>query len=241
MQSLLNAAGDYSSLAQNVHVYAFAAGEVLAAGAERFHALLSPEERDRLGRLRVETARAEYLAARGVLRELLGRTLGTDPAGIRFTQGPYGKPSVAWPDWPAIEFNVSHSAGKVAIAFAAGRQLGLDVEAHDAESATEEVVALVFTEEERRQLAALPPELRLRGFFCGWTRKEAFMKATGRGFSLDLQTFSVSLDPRLPPALRLPPEYQGQPWHLQSLDLWPGFEAALVTSGEECPVRVMRL
>lgn len=240
MESLLNAAGDYPSLAHEVHVYAFAAGEVLAAGAERCRAILSQDERDRLGRLRVETARAEYLAARGVLRELLGRYLGTDPAGIRFAQGQYGKPAVAQPGQPAVEFNVSHSAGKVAIAFAVGRQVGLDVEAHDAESATEDVVALVFTEEERRQLAALPPELRLRGFFCGWTRKEAFMKATGRGFSLDLQTFSVSLDPRLPPALRVPPEYQAGDWHLQPLDLWPGFEAAVVTSGEECPVRVMR-
>ena len=52
-------------------------------------------------------------------------------------------------------------------------------------------------------LLALPAEQQPAGFFNGWTRKEAFIKATGAGLSQALDAFSVTLAPGDPARIRL--------------------------------------
>jgi 4'-phosphopantetheinyl transferase len=59
-------------------------------------------------------------------------------------------------------------------------------------------------EEEQRQLAALAPSERYRGFFRCWTRKEAYIRAQGTGLSLPLTQFDASLKPGDANALLLP-------------------------------------
>ena len=54
---------------------------------------------------------------------------------------------------------------------------------------------------ERSSLQALPDHLRLSGFFACWTRKEAFLKATGDGLSFPLADFSVTTHPDCDPKI----------------------------------------
>jgi 4'-phosphopantetheinyl transferase len=58
-----------------------------------------------------------------------------------------------------------------------------------------------FSVRERAGLRALPEGLRVRGFFACWTRKEAFLKATGTGLSFPLADFSVTTHPDHDPKL----------------------------------------
>src|SRR5262249_50978106 len=119
------------------------------------------------------------------------------------------------------------------IAVTRGREVGVDLERVRAEVATEEIAARYFSAREVRTLMALPPPLRPDAFFRCWTRKEAYLKATGAGLSLDLNRFDVSLKPGEPAALLAtrddPAEVRR--WSLEHLVPGPGFVGALAAEG----------
>ena len=60
-------------------------------------AYLTPEEMARAGRYRFPAPRRRFVAARGLLRELLGAYLELDPARLRFRQNAWGKPLLLEP------------------------------------------------------------------------------------------------------------------------------------------------
>ena len=58
-----------------------------------------------------------------------------------------------------------------------------------------------------------------------WVRKEAYVKALGKGLSISLKAFSVPLESEAPVSLR--PD--GNPWRFHSLTVSPNYAAALAT------------
>jgi 4'-phosphopantetheinyl transferase len=119
---------------------------------------------------------------------------------IRFAYGALGKPSM--PDRPELMFNVSHSANVIVIACTTSGAIGVDVEQRRGLNDEAELVERFFQRVEVSEYAALPPSLRTAGFYNGWTRKEAILKARGDGLSTPLDSFSVCLDPREPCRIR---------------------------------------
>jgi 4'-phosphopantetheinyl transferase len=93
------------------------------------------------------------------------------------------------------EFNLSHSGDLLLLGVAASGRLGVDIEVVRPMEDIEDLAARHFSEDEVRALLSYPPQERLRAFFRGWTRKEAFIKGLGRGLSVALDSFSVSLAP----------------------------------------------
>lgn len=89
-----------------------------------------------------------------------------------------------------IEFNITHTQGIVACALQQGGRLGLDIEVVTPLNIEEH--AMVFTDQERLSILNNPNSLQ--EFFNLWTRKEAAIKADGRGFSLN----PLSVDVRFP-------------------------------------------
>ena len=85
---------------------------------------------------------------------------------------------------------------------------------------------------------ALAPEAQPAAFFACWTRKEAFLKAQGRGLSLPLDAFTVTVHPDEPARLLRVREDAGGSaevarCRLVSLDTGPGYAAALAAAGHE--------
>jgi 4'-phosphopantetheinyl transferase len=77
----------------------------------------------------------------------------------------------------------------------------------------------------------LADHLRVPGFFACWTRKEAFLKATGDGLSFLLVDFSVTTHPDLDPALE---EIRGnteasKQWFLADLSVVDGYRATVAS------------
>src|SRR5437764_292750 len=84
-----------------VHVWA-ASLEVQVAGLRALGRHLSDDETKRALRLRTRE-RALFIAARGILRELVGRYLGVEPRAVHFLYGPRGKPRI---DESSLAINV---------------------------------------------------------------------------------------------------------------------------------------
>ncbi|MEZ5856470.1 MAG: 4'-phosphopantetheinyl transferase superfamily protein [Hyphomicrobiaceae bacterium] len=77
------------------------------------------------------------------------------------------------------------------MAIARDCDLGIDVELP--RTVERDVATNYFARREIGELEGLAPELWLDGFFRCWTRKEAFIKATGDGLERPLDSFVVPL------------------------------------------------
>ena len=199
--------------------------------------VLDPEEAARAQRFHFEHDQRHFVAARGILRVLLARYLAAPPAGICFGYGPRGKPFIVSPA-TAVRFNLSHSHGRAMFVFAHDREVGVDLEAGARlKDDWPGIARRVFSAREQAELAALPVEHRRRAFLNGWTRKEAYLKATGLGIVDGLQTIEVTLGHARPCALLAGPAGVG--WSLHDLRTNESFAAALVVEGD-APVRLER-
>lgn len=162
----------------------------------RLERVLAPDERDRAARFRLGHLRDSFVVARGALRIMLGRYLNTSAAGIQFHYGSKGKPALAASS--PLHFNASHSGGLAVFAFTAGCEIGVDVEQIRPLPDMQNVAARFFCREEAAELMSLTAGQREHAFFLCWTRKEAYIKATGDGLSAPLDDFRVTLQPGQP-------------------------------------------
>ena len=191
---------------------------------------LDAAELERASRFHFARDREHYVACRGILRELLGAYLHRSAASLQFQYGPYGKPHLSQEASPAaIEFNVSHSHGVGVAVFARGRELGIDVEQMRPEFGGEDIAQRYFSAAEVAELHTLGQAEKASGFFRGWTRKEAYIKARGLGLQIPLDSFSVALASGNTPLLH---SQDSTRWALRSFEAWSNFAAAIV---EECP------
>lgn len=203
------------------------------AEIERCEAVLDGEERARAANFYFPRDARRFTVGRAALRMALAELLGTTPEKVAFKYGSYGKPELDPRHETALTFNVSHSGGVGVIAVTTGRQLGVDVERVRSLRDMDSLARRVFSARELATLDALPAELRVTAFFRCWTRKEAYIKATGAGLAQPLDAFSVSLEPDAPACIL---EIGGaaeaaQGWTLLDLEAPPGFAAALVCEG----------
>ncbi|AWU97094.1 4'-phosphopantetheinyl transferase family protein [Azospirillum ramasamyi] len=189
-------AGDYVPRPGTVRVW-FADLSGLAAHKAAFRALLSADEVERADRFVMERLTDRFVLRRGLLRLLLGRCTGRDPAGLVFDYGTHGKPAL--PGGPA--FNLSDSEDSLAIAVAAEGRIGVDIERLRPIESADGIADRFFHAAERSALQRLAPDRRDEGFLLAWTRKEAFIKAAGVGLSMPLDEFAVEVTPGAPPAL----------------------------------------
>lgn len=156
-------------------------------------AALSDGEWDRARRFVFKRDRQRFIAAHAALRETLSSQVGLPAAMLEFEQGPFGKPSLVEPS--ALRFNLSHSQGMGLIAVCNDVEIGADIELLRPMSDIDALARNYFSEREREALEALPRELHERAFLTCWTRKEACLKATGMGLSVDTRSFEVGVVP----------------------------------------------
>ena len=156
--------------------------------------VLNTEETERVARFQFAHLRDSFVIAHGILRFLLGRYLKIDPAKIQFSFNSKGKPAAT--EGNGLKFNMSHSGGLTVIALAMECEIGVDVEKIRPLSDMLRIAERYFCQEEAAELRSLPSDERENGFFCCWTRKEAYIKAIGAGLSAPLNGFRVAVDPR---------------------------------------------
>lgn len=107
--------------------------------------------------------------------------------------GKYGKPSNGEHGGPSIggevDFNISHSGQMVACAIGKGSRVGIDIEKVDERRHLLNFEGYFFEEEWERIMSS---EDVYGAFYEYWTKKEAALKADGRGLSVSLKRVRVS-------------------------------------------------
>jgi 4'-phosphopantetheinyl transferase len=194
---------------------------------------LNANEKERAGRFLVPQGRERFLAGRGILRDLLGMYLEIGPGKVELSYGSQGKPSLSSVHNSKICFSVSHSQGMGLFVFARGSEIGVDIEEVKPDFRGMEIASHFFSGEEIAGLAKLPPTVVNEAFFGCWTRKEAYVKARGKGLSIPLRSFTVSSSAK-EQSLR---DEKGTVWSCYALEPAQGFSGAVVAAGENWKLR----
>jgi 4'-phosphopantetheinyl transferase len=151
-------------------------------------AVLSEEERVRAARFVSEALRQRYVAAHAALRGILSAYVGEEPAELRLTRLPGGKPRLGS---GRLSFNLAHSGGLALVAVTEDADIGVDVERVRPLDIAR-VGGFVCADAETARLEALDADSALRAFFRLWTAKEALLKARGTGISVRPSTLDLS-------------------------------------------------
>jgi len=202
---------------------------------------LSDDERQRAARFYFEPDRERYIAARAMLRRLLGNYAGVQPHEVVFRYGARGKPEVEQPAVArSISFNVSHRGALALYAFARDSEIGIDVERLRDVPEALAIARNHFTPAETKLLEkAENPYAVQECFFRLWTRKEAVIKAVGTGLSMPLDEFDVSSGRDAPDAWRTVsvPARPEVGWSVRDVPTAPGYRAALCVAGAPAETR----
>jgi len=218
-----------SLTAGEVHVWRLELDQPEHVLAE-FRSTLEDHELERASRVHFEKHRNHFVVGRGGLRHVLARYVDVRPEEFRFSYGDYGKPALAEGQ---LRFNMSHSHGVALFAVSTDRELGVDVEHVRADFASEDIAQRFFSRAEVKTFNALKKEEQVAAFFRCWTRKEAYIKAIGRGLSEPLDAFDVTLAPGDAAALLRAERGDVARWTMFNIDAGAEYAAALAA---ETPV-----
>ena len=200
-------------------------------GAKEAHyATLNATEQRQAQRFTFAKDRKLYAAAHQFVRTTLSRYATIEPAAWQFHHNDYGKPSIANPGYTALQYNLSHTQGMVAIAVIQQRAIGVDTE--QARS-LQDIVSLshsVFAEPEIAEVLACTGSIQQQRFFTYWTLKEAYIKARGMGLSIPLKQFHFTLGTSPQWHLTCDPSLQdeGSRWQCQAICLTDRYHVAFV-------------
>lgn len=186
---------------------------------EQLVGCLSDGERTRAAKFKVDEPRQQFTGTRGALRMILARYVNELPANIHISQTGQGKPYLT--NDHRVFFNLAHVADRSVIAIGRAPIMGVDLEAIRPNRDLDSLAKRVFSTLELEEYLLLPVDERVRGFYCGWTRKEAYLKAIGVGIGASLREFAINLTPDKPARLLWVKGKPAEPrlWTVQHLDV----------------------
>jgi 4'-phosphopantetheinyl transferase len=160
-----------------VHVWRFRLGD--PRGHE--HTALTDAERERARGMTAPAAAESFVASQLAVREVLSAHLGIPGRSVEIVRGAHGKPMLG-DHTRGLGFNVSHSGawGLLAVSHA---DVGVDVEQVRQRRIDPSFEQRFLTPAERELLNSRRGTDGDAAFFVVWSRKEAYLKATGFGLA----------------------------------------------------------
>ena len=150
-----------------------------------FASLLSEDECQKADSFRFPKDQNSFIISRGILRSLLAMYLGEEPQNLEIMYGLWGKPCVLTKE--SIQFNLSHSRDHVLYALTRNYEIGIDLEYIDQHLEVDDMALNILSLQELEYWKTIKSEEKVDTFFKLWVRKEAFLKASGKGWPNDEQ------------------------------------------------------
>ncbi len=205
--------------------------------------ILSAEEMRRAGDYVFAKDAMRFRLCRAMLRLGLAWYLRRPQGTIDLAIDGNGKPRLVEPS--GLYFNVTHCEDLGVIAYTTVGEVGIDVEAVHRQVEALEIAAAHFTGSEAVMIAAAKTQREQTDLFLRlWTRKEAVLKAAGRGVARGLDTVDVSRSQTSEVRLSgAPGEMADTRWVVRDLELMEGYLGAVAApvgdwSVLEWPVRI---
>ena len=190
--------------------------------------LLDADERRRAGALSDLQAQRRFVSAHAMLRILVGQRIDLDPHLLTFTPcGAYGKPELVYRPH-RVHVNLASAGDRVVCAVTEHGPVGVDVESHSVIADANRFGALdriLLTPAERRVLGEIGD--RVSSLTRWWVRKEAVLKASGEGLTVEPTTLQMSAPDEEPRLLGWRGRSVPALW-MSDLDVGTGYEAAVV-------------
>jgi 4'-phosphopantetheinyl transferase len=218
-----------------VHVWRLSLEEPLEL-VPRLALTLSSEERCKAERFRFVCHRNQFIFARGFLRRVVAFYLDCEPHAVQFSYSSKGKPQLDRSfHQTTVSFNLSHSNGLAMLAIGDGIQIGIDVEFVRPICNVNELAERFFSPNEVTAFRTFPDSQRLIAFYTCWTRKEAFVKASGDGLTCPLDSFDVSFADGKPAKVMgiAGSERKAAQWSIRELAPAHGYVAAVAYKGPD--------
>lgn len=200
--------------------------------------MLSEVEKARAARFVEARHRQRFIAAKVCVRTILGAHVGVAPQALVFVENEFGKPRLVCE--PTIHFSLSHSEDRAILAISDTIEVGVDIEEIRPLDHLD-LAQRYFCAGELATIERLPSVDQLTAFFQTWTLKEAVVKALGKGLSIPLDEFEVSIA-TTPPRLVVCPDGSGptDAWELRLLTPVHGYSGALAVPGAASAVELIQ-
>lgn len=213
-----------------LHIWQYAINEQDYA-AEKISPILSAEESAKAKRFLFEKDAIKYVCNHRFMRNVLAGYLSKEPSKIQFKHTELGKPYV---EGAGLFFNLSHRNKYGLLAIFKEAEIGVDVEYIKELQDVDTFSSYSFSEQEKALIfnngKANPNVL-----FTFWAFKEAYIKATGTGLSVDISKINLAdffyKENNVMPDNKL--------WTLQRLTMEEDYKAAFATTGKV--VKVLEL
>lgn len=193
---------------------------------QAFTEIMDKSEQQRYLSMKNTKQKFVYAASRFCLKKTLSSLCGIPTDSLRFYYGKHGKPYIE--NNKALHFNISHSR-KMLMMAVSSRPVGVDVEQIANRSSMQKTVNRYFADSEK-SLYNLAADDQKHVFYSIWTAKEALLKASGKGISVNLAEISAELG------------YEwrnvecGQNFFVKNIPCPAGFCAAIAVEGQRAEI-----
>ena len=156
---------------------------------------LDPLDWERARRKPEGISRERFIRSRMVLRRILASLLDQRPIELHFESDAHGKPALK-PPYQHCHFNLSHSGALLLVGVSMSASIGVDIEVPRSVPRASQLAKRVFTADEQallRQAEVVSESARDEVFLKIWTRKEAYLKCRGDGFTMPARDFAVGI------------------------------------------------
>ncbi len=215
-------------------------GDILSEGIDQqnYYELLNDDEKLKVASFTRPEIQKKFIKTRGVLRKVLAKYLDTKPQEIKIKIGEHGKPYV---ENETLFFNLSHTANRLVIAISNSSEIGIDLEQYKHRKNLQGLVKKCFSEEEKHFWESLSEQQQVMLFYQLWVRKEAFVKAIGRGIAVGLDQCSINPEQQTE-FLSIPAEYgTANDWQIIDVQLKKEDACALVVKNMNFNYKLIEL
>jgi 4'-phosphopantetheinyl transferase len=205
------------------------------------HGLLDAVERDRYAGYRREVDKQRFLTGRSLIRAAAAAALDIAPGDVTLDSScfdcgkPHGKPRVVG---SSLEVSISHSGDWVVLAAIDGAPVGIDVE-EVRDAGVDDLAGISFSPAEQAAFRTVPEPEKRAAFFTYWARKEAVIKATGKGMSVAMSKLTLSTHDAAPRVVEsTASEVDVTRTHMTDLERGAAYRACVAVFADEAPTVV---